>query len=118
MAMCPAVTYTPCDTSSRGETGDIIMFAQFEEGNLLTKTRNDAESGDKSDDDSIMPPLLSEDEMDAMDSGDESDNDLISTEMLENIRDRSQSHLNFNQIESRYKYVIVLGKYNMSAKEP
>ena len=30
--------------------------------------------------------------MDAMDSSDESDHDFISTEMLEDIRDRSQSH--------------------------
>ena len=36
-----------------------------------------------------MPPLLSEEEMDAMDSGNESDNDLTSTEMLKNIRDGS-----------------------------
>ena len=54
--MRPAVTYTPCATSLGGQTGDIITFAQFEEGNILTKTRNDAESND---DDSIMPPLLS-----------------------------------------------------------
>ena len=32
MAMRPAVTYTPCDTSLREQTGDIITFAQFEEG--------------------------------------------------------------------------------------
>ena len=31
---------------------------------------------------SIMLPLLSEEEMDAMNSGDESDHDLISMEML------------------------------------
>ena len=49
MAMRPAVTYTPCAMSLREQTGDIITFAQFEEGNILTKTRNDAESGDKSD---------------------------------------------------------------------
>ena len=55
------------------------------------------------DDDSIMPPLLSEEEMDSMDSGDESDHDLISTEMLEDIRDGSQSHPNVNQIEACYK---------------
>ena len=42
MTMRPAVTYTPCDTSSREKTGDIITFAKFEEGNILTKTRNDA----------------------------------------------------------------------------
>ena len=41
--------------------------------------------------------------MDAMDSGDKSDHDLISTEMLENIRDRSQSHPIVNQKEASYK---------------
>ena len=41
--------------------------------------------------------------MDAMNSGDESDHDLISTEMLEGIRDGSQTHLNFNRREARYK---------------
>ena len=60
MAMHPSVTYTPCATSSKEQTGDIITFAQFEEGNLLSKTSNDGESGDKSDDNSIMPPLISE----------------------------------------------------------
>ena len=50
-----------------------------------------------------MPPLLSEEEMDAMDSGDESDHDLISMEALENIRDGSQSHPNVNKREYRYK---------------
>ena len=44
-----------------------------------------------------MAPLLSKEEMDAMDSGDESDYDLISIEMLENICDISQSHLNVNR---------------------
>ena len=46
MAMRPTVTYTPYATSYEELTGDVIIFAQFEEGNLLTKTRNDAESGD------------------------------------------------------------------------
>ena len=46
MVMHPAVMYTPYATSSKEQTGDIIMFAQFEEGNILTKTGNDAESGD------------------------------------------------------------------------
>ena len=41
--------------------------------------------------------------MDAMDSGDESDHDIISTDMLENIRDGSQSRQNVNQRESCYK---------------
>ena len=35
MVMCPAVTYTLYDTSPREQTGDVITFAQFEEGNIL-----------------------------------------------------------------------------------
>ena len=53
------VTYTPCTTYSREHTGDIIIFDHFEEGDLLFKNRNDAESGDESDDNSIMSPLIS-----------------------------------------------------------
>ena len=33
MAMRPTVTYTPYATSSKEQTGDVITFAQFEEGN-------------------------------------------------------------------------------------
>ena len=103
MAMNPAVTYTPCATYSREQTDDIITFANFEKGNMLTKTRNNTLSGDESNEDSIMPSLLSEENMNAMDYGDDSDHDLISTEMLEDIRDGSQFHPNVNQREARYK---------------
>ena len=41
--------------------------------------------------------------MDAIDSGDESDHDLISTEMVEEICGRSQSHPKVNQIGARSK---------------
>ena len=78
--MSPAVTYTPYNTSLREKSGNIITFAQFEEGNILTKTCKDAKSDD---DDSIMPPIRSKEDIDAMDSGDESDHDLIYTEMLQ-----------------------------------
>ena len=71
MMMRQAKMYTPCDTSLREQTFDITTFAQFEKGNILTKTRNDAESRDKSDEKSIMTTLLSEEDMDAMDSSDE-----------------------------------------------
>ena len=47
--------------------------------------------------------MTSEQYMDAMTSGDDSDHDLISTEMLENIHDGSQSHSNVNQREAGYK---------------
>ena len=61
------VSYIPCDTYSREQTENIITFTQFEEGDLLSETRNDAEIGDEYDDDSIMPPLISEEEIYAMD---------------------------------------------------
>ena len=54
MAMRPVVTYTPYATSSKEQTGNVIPFAQFEEGNILNKTRNDAESGDKSNNETIL----------------------------------------------------------------
>ena len=41
MAMRPAVMYNPYAISSREQTGAIIMFAQFEEGNILTETSSD-----------------------------------------------------------------------------
>ena len=89
--MRPAVTYNPYATSSKEETGDIIKFEKFEEGNIWTETRNDAESGDKADNESIM---MSKQDMENINSGDESEHDIISTEMLEDIRDRSQTHPN------------------------
>ena len=94
--------YTLCYVFE-GKTCDIITFTQFEEGNILTKNLNDAESGDESYDNSFILALLREEEMDDVDSGDESDDDLISTKMLEYIRDRSQSLPNINTIESHYK---------------
>ena len=47
--------------------------------------------------------MMSEQYMYAINSGDESDHDLISTEMLEDIRDWSQTHPNINRKEERYK---------------
>ena len=49
MAMRPTVTYTPYATSSKEQTGDVITFTHFEEGNLISETRNDTESDDESD---------------------------------------------------------------------
>ena len=92
--MRPAVTFTPYATSSNEKTWDVIKLAQIEEGNILTKNSNDAESGDKSDNESIM---MSKQYMDTINSGGESDHDLISTEMSEDIHDESQTHLNVNK---------------------
>ena len=41
--------------------------------------------------------------MDAINSGDESDHDIISIDILEDIRDQSQTHPSVNKREARYK---------------
>ena len=64
MAMRLTVTYTPWATSSTKQTSNVITFAKFEEGNLLTETRNDTESDDESDSESIM---MSEKDMENID---------------------------------------------------
>ena len=101
MAMSPTVTYTPYVMSSKEQTGDVITFTQFEEGNLLSETRNDTESGDKSDSESIM---ISEKDMENLDETEKFDDDLISTETL---HDRKHA----------WRYVIVLNKRNINGKE-
>ena len=98
MAMHPAVTYTPYATSSKEQTGDVITFAQFEEENLLSETRNDTESGDEYKSESIM---MREKYMENLDETEEFDDDLISTEMLHDIRDGNQTHPKINKREAR-----------------
>ena len=80
------VSYTPYATYSRETSGDIITFTQFEEGylwskiqNLLSETRDDAKIINKSDEDSTMPPIIIEEEMDTMCSGDDYDDEPMST---------------------------------------
>ena len=96
--MCPTVTYTPYAASSKEQTGDVITFAQFEEGNLLTETCNDTESGDESDSESIM---MSKKDMENIGETEMFDDDLISTEMLHDIRDGNQTHPKIDKRESR-----------------
>ena len=94
MTMRPAVTYTPYVTSPKEQTGDVITFTQFEEGNILTETRNDAESCDESDSESLMM------------NGDEKgncDHNIITTDTLEDIRDRNQTDRTVNKREARCK---------------
>ena len=86
MDMLPPVSYTPYTTYSKEQTGDIIRFAPFQEGdifyetqNLLSETCDDTKSGNKCDDDSTMPPLICEEEMDEMSSGYDSDAEPMST---------------------------------------
>ena len=89
MAMRPTVTYTPYATSSKEQTGDVITFAQFEEGNLISETRNDTESDDESDSESIM---MSEKYMENLEEKETFDDGLISTETLHDICDGNQTH--------------------------
>ena len=103
MVMHPYVSYTTYTTSSKEQTNDIITFTQFQGGNLLSKTQDDGESGDKSDDNSIIAPRISKETMDAMDSGNESEYETMSTEMLEHIRGGSKSHPSINRRDTRYE---------------
>ena len=114
MAKRPTVTYTPYVTSSKEQTGDVITFAQFEESNLLTETRNDKESGDESDSESIM---MSEQDMENLNEKENFDDDLISTETLHGIRDGNQNHPNIDKREARLKKVMALSKRNRNGKE-
>ena len=98
MAMCPTVTYTPYTMSYKEQTGDVITFTQFEEGNLITETRNNTESGDESNSESIM---TSEKDMENLDEKERFDDDLISTETLHDIRDRNQTHPSNDKREAR-----------------
>ena len=41
-----SVSYITCATSSKEQTVNIITFTQFEEGILLSETRDNAESGE------------------------------------------------------------------------
>ena len=84
-------------------------MTQFEEGNLLSetqnllsKTRDDTERGNEFGDDSNIPPLISEEKMYMMSLGDHTDAEPMSTEMLEDISDVSQSHPSVNSRKSRY----------------
>ena len=100
MAMRPTVTYTLYSTSSKEQTGDVITFPQFEEGNLLSEPRNDTESGDESVSKSIV---MSKQNMKNLDEKEKFDNDLISTETLHDICDGNQTHSNIDKREARLK---------------
>ena len=103
MAVWPAVSYLPYDTSPKEETGHIITFAQFVEGNSLSATCNFTESGNKYDGNSTLVPIISEEEMDLMSSSDEYDAKPMSTDMIEYICDRSQSRPSIHRREVCYR---------------
>ena len=53
--------------------------------------------------------MMNEQDMENLDSNEKSDHDLISTEMLEDIRDGSQTHPTLIKGKHVMKYVTVLG---------
>ena len=108
MTMHICVTYTPCTTLSMEKIGDIIMFAQFEEENILSETRNNTKSGDKSDKNLNITTLLREEEIDAIYSGNGSDDDPMSTDMLEEILTEVSPIRTLIGEKHVIKYVIVL----------
>ena len=120
-----AVSYILYAPSSRGKTGDIIITVQFkdvdllyETWNLLSEPHDDPETGNKSDDDSTLPPLINEEEIDVMASGDESDSEPMSTEILEDTRDGSQFHTSINSREARYKIHDCIKQGQVEYKRP
>ena len=46
--------------------------------------------------------MMNKQDMENIDSNEKSDHDLISTDMLEDIRDGSQTHTTVNKREARY----------------
>ena len=68
------------------------------EGNLISETRNNTESGDESDSESIM---MTKKDMENLDETEKFDGDLISTETLHGIRDRNQTHPKIDKREAR-----------------
>ena len=61
--------------------------------------------------------MMSEQDTYSINSGYESDNDLVSTEMLEDIRDGIQTHPNVNKREARYKIRDHIRQKNSNVKE-
>ena len=65
---------------------------------MLNETRNDTESDDKSDSESIM---MSERDMENLDETEKFDEGLISMELLQDIRDGNKNHPKINKREAR-----------------
>ena len=82
--MQPAVSYILYTTSSHEQTGDIITFLQFEEGNLVGNELNTEED----------EPILSS--IYELSTDDDSDDRSISTNALKDIWGGSQIHPGIN----------------------
>ena len=70
---------------------------------MLGKICNGTESGDKSDDNLTLQPLIIEVKIGKISSGDESNSWPMSTDMSEDIYDRIQYHPIINRRYARFK---------------
>ena len=80
----PAILLIPYDISSHEKTGDIITFAQFEEGDLL-------ENEQKLVEDELVTASI-----DDSSAYDNSDDESISMDTLKDIQDRNHVHPNIS----------------------
>ena len=113
MAMRPTVTYTLYATSSKEKIGDVITFAQFEEGNLISEPCNDTESDDESDSESIM---MNEKDMENIDGKENFDDKLISTGTLHDIHDVNQTHKTIDKRKARLAIRDRIKQYKSQCK--
>ena len=111
--MRPAVTYTPYATSSKEQNGNVLTFAQFEEGDLLSETRTDTESSDEYDSESIV---MSEQDMENLDEKERFDDDHISTETLQKIVTEIRPTRTFIKGKHVLKCMIALRKKKLEWK--
>ena len=100
--------------SSNEQTGDVITFAQFEEGNLLTETLNDTESSDESDSKSLM---MNKQDMENLDKKEKYDADHISTKRYMTIVTEIRPIRTLIKGEHVLQYAIALSKGNHDVNE-
>ena len=72
----------------------------LKEGDLLTETRNNTETGDEYDSESLM---MNEQDIENLDEKEKSDDDHISTETIHDICDGNQTHPNIDKREPHRK---------------
>ena len=78
MLMRPSVTYTPCITATHKQTGDVIKFAQFEEGNGHANAHDAENNSDNQHDNELQQEQennTSDNEMPNLTDGDLSSDD-------------------------------------------
>ena len=114
MAISPAVTYTPYATSSKEQTGDVITFTHFEEGNLITETCNNTESGDESDRESLM---MNEQDIENLDEKDKFDDNHKVRICYMTFATEIRPIRTLIKGKRVLKYVITLSKRNRNGKE-